>query len=212
MPRAKSASLNLSARTLWPKKTELVGLTFNLNALDDSSLYPQYTIGLHAWFLQQIQQFDPELSAYLHDGESEKPFNISGLNGAFITHSRELQLQKDQPYQWHVNALSQRTVAGLERWLRQLPDEVGLKNAPLTIKSVQVTHSPTTYAQLYKQGQSQSGKVSLSFLSPTSFRRKGHHLPIPWPTNVFHSYLRRWNDFSGRPVDQLTFWTGWIPL
>ncbi|MEO0490745.1 MAG: CRISPR system precrRNA processing endoribonuclease RAMP protein Cas6, partial [Cyanobacteria bacterium J06659_2] len=94
---------------------------------------------------------------------------------------------------------------GLERWLRQLPDEVELKNAPLTIKDVQIEHPPTTYAQLYKQGQAQSGSVSLSFLSPTSFRRKGHHLPIPWPTNVFHSYLRRWNDFSGKPVDQDDF-------
>jgi CRISPR-associated endoribonuclease Cas6 len=27
-------------------------------------------------------------------------------------------------------------------------------------------------------------------------------LPLPWPRNVFHSYLRRWNDFSNQPVDE----------
>ncbi|MGP1375252.1 MAG: CRISPR-associated endoribonuclease Cas6 [Almyronema sp.] len=209
MPRAKSTALDLTAKTLWPQKTELVGLVFNLQAIADSALYPQYTIGLHAWFLQQIQQFDAELSAYLHDGESEKPFNLSGLSGQFVSHSRELQLQKGKTYQWHLNALSARTVAGLERWLRQIPDEVALKNAPLQIKNIQIAHPPTTYAQLDQQGQAQSGSVSLSFLSPTSFRRKGHHLPLPWPANVFHSYLRRWNHFSGQSVDQDAF-LDWI--
>ncbi|WP_346291404.1 CRISPR-associated endoribonuclease Cas6 [Sphaerothrix gracilis] len=209
MPRAKSTTLDLTTKTLWPKKTELVGLVFNLQAIADSPLYPQYTIGLHAWFLQQIQQFDAELSAYLHDGESEKPFNLSGLSGQFVPHSRDLQLQKGKTYQWHLNALSARTVAGLERWLRQLPDEVALKNTPLQIKNVQVAHPPTTYAQLSRQGKEQSGSVSLSFLSPTSFRRKGHHLPLPWPANVFHSYLRRWNHFSGESVDQDAF-LDWI--
>jgi CRISPR-associated endoribonuclease Cas6 len=47
--------------------------------------------------------------------------------------------------------------------------------------------------------------LSLTFISPTSFRRKGHHLPLPWPRNVFHSYLRRWNQFSGETVSQEEF-------
>jgi len=46
----------------WPLTSELVGVQFLLTADRDYDLYPQYTIGLHAWFLQQIQQFDPELS------------------------------------------------------------------------------------------------------------------------------------------------------
>ncbi|MDX2216264.1 MAG: CRISPR system precrRNA processing endoribonuclease RAMP protein Cas6 [Oculatellaceae cyanobacterium bins.114] len=54
-----------------------------------------------------------------------------------------------------------------------------------------------------------SPSIILSFNSPTSFRRKGHHVPLPWPTNVFHSYLRRWNDFSGQEVDQEEF-LDWI--
>jgi len=60
--------------------------------------------------------------------------------------------------------------------------------------------------------QSSPGKhsqVSLSFISPTSFRRKGHHFPLPVPVNLFHSYLRRWNDFSGLPVAQEAF-LDWI--
>ncbi|MGD1862750.1 MAG: hypothetical protein ACFB0E_22620 [Leptolyngbyaceae cyanobacterium] len=86
-PRSRSSKLT------WPKTTELVGIEFSLQAERDSELYPQYTIGLHAWFLQQIQAFDPKLSAALHDDQGEKPFAMTGLDGQFVAHSRHLQLQ-----------------------------------------------------------------------------------------------------------------------
>ena len=181
-----------------------MGLEFALVAEQDYELYPQYTIGLHAWFLQQIRQFDPELSAYLHDGESEKPFAITGLSGQFVPQSRTLQLQKGKVYRWRVNGFSQRTVAGLAAWLPQLPEVVVLKESPLTIQQVQVALPSTTYEALANESADRN-TLSLSFLSPTSFRRKGHHLPLPWPRNVFHSYLRRWNNFSGTTIAQDDF-------
>ncbi|MBE7384531.1 MAG: CRISPR-associated endoribonuclease Cas6 [Leptolyngbya sp. SIO1E4] len=188
----------------WPQETELVGLEFSLLPARDYELYPQYTIGLHAWFLQQMQQIDPALSAYLHDGESEKPFAITGLSGQFVAHSRTLQLQKGKVYRWQVQGFSPRTIAGLAAWLPQLPEAVVLKAVPLTIQQVRVVLPATTYADL-AAAPSTGNTLSLSFLSPTSFRRKGHHLPLPWPRNVFHSYLRRWNDFSDEPIAQDAF-------
>lgn len=59
-------------------------MEFTIRSPTDCALYPQYTIGLHAWFLDQIRQLDPELSAYLHDGESEKSFSLSGLKNQNI--------------------------------------------------------------------------------------------------------------------------------
>lgn len=197
-----------SAHHRWPKKTELVGLAFSLVADRDYELYPQYSIGLHAWFLQQIQQFDAELSAYLHDGESEKPFAITGLSGQFVPHSRALQLQKGKVYRWQVTGFSQRAVAGLATWLPRVPETLVLKEVPLQIQQVEVVLPATTYANLAKAPLT-GNSLSLSFLSPTSFRRKGHHLPLPWPRNVFHSYLRRWNDFAGEAIAQDTF-LDWI--
>ena len=196
----KSARSNLR----WPKNTELVGLEFSLVAERDYELYPQYTIGLHAWFLHQIRDFDPDLSAYLHDGESEKPFTISGLNGQFVAQSRTLQLQQGKPYRWRVHGLSKQTVAGLAAWLPQAPGAIQLKEVPLTIQKVTVVLPATTYGKL-KAATATGNSLTLSFLSPTSFRRKGHHLPLPWPRNVFHSYLRRWNDFSGEDIAQEAF-------
>ena len=202
--------LNLSSgRSLWPEATELISLEFTLQPLFDCELYPQYTIGLHAWLLQQIQTFDAELSAYMHDSGVEKPFSITGLNGQFVSHSQSLTLQADKRYRWRVNGLSKSVVQGLAKWLRQLPKEIDLKNAPLAIESVQLAQPATTYGKLLWQGKNSKGSVELSFVSPTSFKRKGHHLPLPWPTNVFHSYLRRWNNFAKKQVDPTDF-LDWI--
>ncbi|WP_017302063.1 CRISPR-associated endoribonuclease Cas6 [Nodosilinea nodulosa] len=201
-PRSRSPKLT------WPKTTELVGIEFLLQAEQDYELYSQYTIALHAWFLQQIQAFDPELSAALHDGESEKPFSITGLDGQFVAHSRNLQIKQGQVYRWRVNGFSQAAVVGLATWLKKLPTEIVLKTTSLAVQEVQIALPATTYKALGNDSI-EGSSLSLTFSSPTSFRRKGHHLPIPWPRNVFHSYLRRWNLFSGQDVPQDEF-LDWI--
>lgn len=208
-----NGTLNVAAKMLWPKTTELVSLEFALRPLADCQLYPQYTIGLHAWFLHQIRDLNPELSAYLHDSESEKAFSLTGLDGQFTTHSQSLQLLADKTYYWRINSLSAPVTQGIVTWLKQLPDTLELKDAPLTIESVRLAQPATTYSKLLTQGKAQiadnASSVRLSFTSPTSFRRKGHHLPLPWPTNVFHSYLRRWNHFAKKQIDQTDF-IDWI--
>lgn len=207
--KAKSKSVSTSSHPTWADDTELLGLVFDLEAISSTSLYSQYTIGLHAWFLDQVRQFNPELSAYLHDGESEKPFNISALEGQLVPTGRQLHLEAKQTYHWHVNALSPRVAQFLGQWLTQLPQTLALRDAPLQIKQVSIAHPPTTYAQLLQSSVEKQTNVSLSFVSPTSFRRKGHHFPLPVPVNLFHSYLRRWNDFSGIPIETEAF-LDWI--
>ncbi|PSB01546.1 CRISPR-associated endoribonuclease Cas6 [Merismopedia glauca] len=186
---------------------ELVGLVFELESPSEAYLYPQYAIGLHAWFLDRVRSQDPELSAYLHDGESEKPFTISGLAGNLIPVGKNLQLPANSTYRWYVTALSAQVTQFLAQWLKILPAEIPLRNAPLTIRSCQIAFPPTTYRQLFESEQRST--LQLSFISPTSFRRQGHHFPLPVPTNVFHSYLRRWNDFSAIPFDAEAF-LAWI--
>lgn len=202
----------------WTDQTELIGLALELQPDSDSTLYPQYTIGLHAWLLDQVRQFNPDLSAYLHDGESEKPFTLSGLQGLHPTSKARsatpsLYLQADQTYNWIITGLSQPVVRWLAQWLKQPPPIVELRGSPLHLKQWRVLYPPTTYDRLLPpvapQGNAIVPSLSLSFLSPTSFRRKGHHFPLPVPRNLFHSYLRRWNDFSGQPIEQEPF-LDWI--
>jgi len=208
MPESATSSnrKNPSKNTplIWADDTELVSLVFDLEVTDSTALYSQYTIGLHAWFLDQVRQINPTLSAYLHDSESEKPFSISALEGQLLPTGKQLQLQSNQIYRWQINAISQPVVQFLSQWLTQPPTTLKLRDACLQVKQISIVNSPTTYNQLL-QSSINHRNINLSFISPTSFRRKGHHFPLPVPFNLFHSYLRRWNDFSGMPIEQEAF-------
>lgn len=198
-----ASSLPLS----FPDSTELVGLVFELSLSQETQLYPNYATGLHAWFLDQVRSQNPQLSQYLHDGQSEKPFTLSRLNGKIDTLGKRIQLYSQQTYRWYISALSQPTVQWLKTWLQNPPPTLNLRGATFNIDNIAIAHPPTTYNQLLTL--SPTSKIALSFLSPTSFRSKGHHLPLPIPNNLFHSYLRRWNNFSNHPVDQTDF-LDWI--
>ena len=125
------------------------------------------------------------------------------LDGQFVAHSRNLQLQQGKTYRWQVNGFSKEAVAELAAWLKQPPTEILLKTTPLAIQNIQIALPATTYKKL--AAADMDNTLTLTFTSPTSFRRKGHHLPLPWPRNVFHSYLRRWNLFAGAAVSQDEF-------
>lgn len=198
-----------SSGLIWPAETELVGLVFELTPRAASYLYAQYAICLHAWFLHQVQETDPDLSQLLHDLQSEKAFTISGLEGDLRSSGKEVQLLGDRIYRWYVTGLSKPVVQWLSQWLQNLPPEIELRNAPLLIRSWEIALPPTTYRQLLTAELPPSRNIKLSFVTPTSFRSKGHHFPLPVPENVFHSYLRRWNNFSGMNVDQAEF-LDWI--
>lgn len=216
MPSRTATPRKAKAAPLWPASTELVGLTLTLQPLQDSSLYPQYPIGLHAWFLDQVRQSNPELSAYLHNGESEKPFTISALQGLTVAPGGIPKLNAQTTYTWTLTALSKPLVQWLSAWLKSPPTEIDLRGAPLRVLDWGLPHSstsspvhlPTTYTQLFETPPP-GNTLALSFHSPTSFRRKGNHFPLPVPTNLFHSYLRRWNDFAEIEYDPEDF-LDWI--
>lgn len=190
----------------WHNSTELVGLEFAVIPQKNATLFPQYTTTLHAWFLDQVRSYNPALSAELHDADS-KAFTISGLEGNIGTNGGKLQLYAEQTYRWKVTAFSSIVVEWLALWLQNLPANIELRYAPLQIQSISYFLKPTTYSQLFQIKKDK--KLTLSFVTPTSFRRKGHHFPLPLPVNVFHSYLRRWNDFSKIPCDDEAF-LAWI--
>jgi len=197
-------NLNLSQL----EKSELVGLAFELRPCQAVQLFPDYAKGLHAWFLHQIQAYDPDLSRYLHDEQTEKAFTLSRLDGAMGVHDDRLILSPDNIYRWYITLLSAEVIQGVLPWLQQLPDILELARNPFRIEAVTTFLPAQTYGDLYQVKPRRT--VSLSFLSPTSFRRKGNHFPLPVPNNLFHSYLRRWNEFSGYALDDDDDFLAWI--
>lgn len=189
----------------WSDKADIVGLTLSLTCDQDTQLYAQYTIGLHAWLLAQIQKTHPALSKQLHDNPDEKAFTLSGLDGSFVQSGQQLTLKAGHTYHWHLSALSNRVVKWLSRWLTRLPKVIDLRDAKLNIKAVKLSLSPMAYSDVASLSAPSKPKISLSFLSPTSFRRKKNHFPLPLPVNLFHSYLRRWQSFAKNGPNQADF-------
>lgn len=191
----------------WPTGTELIGLRFRVQPVNPSTVYAQYTTGLHAWFLDQVRQIDPGLSQLLHDEVTEKAFTLSGLDGQFVRSGQQVSLHPQQTYDWTVTAFSQPVVQWLAQWLARMPERIELHHAPLSILGVELGLPPLRYADFEEPRAGQS--LELSFVTPTSFRRKGNHFPLPLPQNLFQSYARRWNEFSRMPLELEPF-LDWI--
>lgn len=190
----------------WEKGTELIKLKLELAPEENNYLPADYSKGLHAWFLKEVQKIDPQLSQTLHDEQTEKAFTISRLQGDLTLINKQIEITSANTYFWEISALSNSVVNCLEKWLKNFPKVMTINNLSFRINQVQISETPTTYQQLISEKAQKT--FTLSFISPTSFRRKGHHFPLPVPYNLFHSYLRRWHDFSkpSFPADEFLNW------
>ncbi|MFM7886507.1 MAG: CRISPR-associated endoribonuclease Cas6, partial [Pseudanabaena sp.] len=168
-----------------------------------------YMTAFHAWFLHQVRDSDPQLSAYLHDGQSEKAFAISPLNGNLEPIGNRLLAKADSTYTWTISALSNSLCKWLRNWYSDHPKTINLYSGNFAIAQIAINQPATTYNNLWSASANPESRFILAFLSPTSFRSKNHHLPLPIPVNIFHSYLRRWNDFTPEALPQEEF-LAWI--
>jgi CRISPR-associated endoribonuclease Cas6 len=204
MPRPKQPAI-----ALWTDDTEIVSITLTLRAIADVSLSANYTTAFHAWFLHQVRDSDPQLSAYLHDGQSEKAFTISPLNGNLELIANTFLAKADSTYTWTISALSKSLCAWLKTWYGNHPETINLYNGNFAIAQISINQPPTTYNNLWSSSSNLAPRFILTFLTPTCFRSKNHHLPLPISNNIFHSYLRRWNDFAPEAFPQEEF-LAWI--
>jgi len=189
----------------WIDDTEIVGVTLTLKAICELKLSPNYTTGLHAWFLHQVRNSDPQLSAYLHDEQSEKAFAISPLIGNLEQKDKKFFIVDNDIYTWTISALSKPLCDWLKTWCNNYPSTLNLSTGRFLIEKISITLSATTYNLLWSMPLSKLSCFTLTFLSSTCFRHKQHHLPLPIPYNIFHSYLRRWNHFAPEVFPQEAF-------
>lgn len=180
----------LDASLKWSDDTELVGLVFTVSPKKDVALPTSYAKGLHAWFLNQVQKKDPQLSQYLHDAQSEKAFTMSRLFGEIAENDNQLILREDRTYQWYISALSQPVARWLRHWLHNFPKFVillfkQLANSPfpdkiyLSIKSVAIAFPATTYSNLFKTAFKK--KALLEFLKCYELSQQGTSLSFTYP-------------------------------
>jgi CRISPR-associated endoribonuclease Cas6 len=187
----------------WPNSTDLIGIQFTLQSPQNCTLPSNYTYWLHAWFLDQMRQVDPSISAYLHDNQAEKAFTLSAFLGPTQDHDRTITFARNSTYHCHITGLCIPIAKALKKWLTRPPALITFPEGDFPITDWQIAHPATTYEFLWEQAP--LSDLSLTFLSATGFRKNGNHMPLPIPENLFHSYLRRWNTFAQLEFDQDDF-------
>jgi CRISPR-associated endoribonuclease Cas6 len=188
-----------------PRQPDLIGIQLTIQSTQDSTLPSNYTYWLHAWFLDQIRQIDPKLSAELHDNQTEKAFTLSGFlshNSPAIPNNRTINFSATNTYHCQITSLHKTLCAALKNW--QPPRTITLQNNTFQITQRQINLPATTYKTIW-DNTNLDDELNLSFLSATAFHKNGNHMPLPIPENLFHSYLRRWNIFSEYQFDPEEF-------
>lgn len=206
MPPVKSHLMFITSqgKTLaWASSSQLVGVELSLRPRNDARLSPQYAVALHAWLLNQVGMEDPELSAEMHDNQVEKKFSMSRLQGLRRSNPASILVSAQETYRWQVNGFSMSVVQWLQSWLGRRPSSLRIYDHDFAIEEARIALPATTYDELWAGAIADT--KSLHFLTPTSFRRHGNHVPLPNPTHLFHSYLRRWNQQAERTFEAAMF-------
>lgn len=191
-----------------------ISITINLTSPTNTALRHKPLPGRanYANVLSCIQSVDPTLSQMIHDGEDgPKPITCSGL---LDERGQECPLNRDgtsvrggAAYKVRITGLLPNVTAALARVLGEDPPEewtIADHCFNVTSTTCDPAVDPWTghdsYEELAAQQLLQHGqverKVRLLFASPTSFKSKGMHLPVPLPNLVFGSLVERWNHFS----------------
>ena len=157
-------------------------LTFHLHLDEVISLPPYPGRALHALFYQWLALGDYTLAVRTHDDDGPRPFTVSPLyriNGQPVI---RFTLLDDELWP----ALSQ----GIS-----LTSTVEVMGRPLTFPPNDPHVEHRSYADLGANSQAET-RIRLRFLSPTSFRSREMHFPLPDPLLAYQSWLTRWNEFA----------------
>lgn len=183
--------------------TAIYATLLKLQADGEATISP--TQGHHAYglFLALVRQSSPRLADYLHSSDSLKPFTISPLQGKFERVSKGLKISNGSEYSIRLTFLRDDVFAHfMDGALRAAGQPLRLESAIFHITNM-VLHrddSPLCHHQSYKELVSEAqplSKISLRFLSPTTFRSGGkRNVLFPEAPLTFGSYLTKWQYYS----------------
>lgn len=140
---------------------------------------------MHAVFLEALAAAHPDRAETAHEARTN-PFT----QALRFPHRRE---EEPPPLWWRVtlldDALYEPFRAGLEQ---TAPDHLGDRPLHLDLEKIQVSHR--TYDEL--AAAPRSDRFQVDFHTPTSFKQRRYHNPIPEPYRCFQSWWGRWRHFA----------------
>lgn len=186
---------------------DLKAVTLTLRALPgaaDTPAPPWWGRAVHAMWLDVIAQTDPVLARALHDGSELRPYTLSSLMGRFP----QGRIAVDETYRLRITTLQREISQMLADALASGPLAPGrvitLDYHGFRVEQVDAADGLWTGKEDYQRlaaaalarDAAPERRIVLRFASPTTFRSRRRHLPVPLPELVFGSLLQRWNAFA----------------
>lgn len=150
---------------------------------------------LDAMFYRWIHAAEPGLGRFAHEQSDPKPFTLSPLQNNDAVYRFRLTLLEDDYYPYIASGVRYERTVRIDRNIFELDGEPHVEHHGYDEIDALALTNP---------------EIILSFESPTSFHVKGMDDPLPFPRRVFESYLRRWNAFSGEPIEPRDDFLEWI--
>ena len=178
---------------------------------------------LQGMFLHLMGQVDPSVSTRLHDNRSYRPYTLSPLGiGERGRQFRGFQLPRERmlktgtPCYLRITFLEDELFPTFSRYFLDdveptfllgetefiVTDVVcgsnqyGEHKQARSLRSLEMRWGQyLSYTELIERASQKNRKITLHFLTPTSFRRGDVDFPLPDPRLVFRSYRKRFEEF-----------------
>jgi len=163
---------------------------------------------LHGLLFEVLRGHDASYAEHLH-GEIAKPFCLSGMLTKYPRREGRLHIPTDGRIEFRLGLLTDEIIEHVLAAFGALamsgaPVRIGNASARVEGISFQPGTHPlvrsTTYPALLQQA-SQENRVTLQFLSPTSFRAGDVQDILPRPERIFSSVFEAWQAFAAVPFD-----------
>ena len=189
----------------------LASVIMRLRPLDNARLGKTPERSLHALFLELVGEADEEIAAKLHKAAPLKPFTVSPLRGKLTWQDERPLVSREETYRVRFTTLTEEALAPFNlsvmgHWIYRKP--VTIDGAPFLIEELVIEPEKSrgwaglsTYQGLYESA-GRDCSIELGFFSPTTFRKGDVNLLFPLPVSVFGSLYRKWQAFSGIPLDE----------
>lgn len=164
--------------------------------------------GLHGLFFRLLSRVDCRYAHRIHKSQGLKPFTVSPVS--FVARplpSPPAVFPAGRLCQVRFTLLEDRPFANLaERFvIDRGEDRLDIHRTPIDIDSILVVDNPkepwagyANHLDLWDQAQP-TNRITLQFVSPTTFRQGNKNMPLPVPRLVFGSLATRWNHFCQQP-------------
>jgi len=186
---------------------DLAALVLRLKALRSGSYSNHMGRAVYALGLDILSRYDERLSQAVHDFPDEKPFTASGLmRGDAIVEGKV----KEREVLWvRFTGLDAQVVAALG-YYQQVASECAIFDPliesinKLPFEVIEVAWDNSRLPGLFSFGAlvdrhrtaPLSPRLSLHFITATTFRRADLNINLPFPDLIYNSLLTRWMCFT----------------